>query len=274
MTQKVWFITGASRGFGKIWAEAALQRGDAVAATARNTDALQDLEKQFGELFLPIQLDVTNREACFAAIEKTKNHFGRLDVAINNAGYGQFGTIEEINEQEARQQMETNFFGALWVTQGALPMMREQKSGHILQVSSIGGILAFENIGLYNASKWALEAFTESLSKEVADFGIRVTLVEPGPYQTDWAGDSAKHAKPLPVYEKVREARAKMRSGMKMGDPAATAEAILKVVDAEQPPLRIFLGEQPIEWAKEQYKKRLENWEQWQPVSLQAQGSN
>ena len=274
MTKKVWFITGASRGFGKIWAEAALQRGDKVAATVRNLDTLKELKDQYGGSVLTLELDVTNRTDCFAAIEKTKNHFGKLDVVINNAGYGQFGTIEEISEQEARQQMETNFFGALWVTQAALPMMREQKSGHILQVSSIGGILAFENIGLYNASKWALEAFTESLSKEVAGFGIRVTLVEPGPYQTDWAGDSAKHAEPLLVYEKVREARAKMRSGMKMGDPAATAEAILNVVDAEQPPLRIFLGEQPIEWAKEQYKKRLENWEQWQPVSLQAQGSN
>ena len=274
MKQKVWLITGASRGFGKIWAEAALQRGDKVAATARKTNTLQELQDQFGDSVLAIELDVTNRKECFDAIQKAKDYFGRLDIVINNAGYGHFGMIEEISEEEARQQMETNFFGALWVTQAALPIMREQSSGHILQVSSIGGILSFENIGLYNASKWALEAFTESASKEVAGFGIHVTLIEPGGYKTDWAGDSAKHSQANLAYDKVREQRAKFRGSMKMGDPNATAEAILQVVDAEQPPLRIFLGEQPIEWATEQYKKRLENWQHWQPVSLKAQGGN
>ncbi len=274
MKQKVWFITGASRGFGRVWAEAALERGDKVAATARNTDALAELQEKFGDSVLALELDVTNRQECFDTVKKTKDRFGQLDVVINNAGYGQFGAIEELSEEEIRQQMETNFFGALWVTQAALPIMREQKSGHILQTSSIGGILAFPNIGLYNASKWALEAFTESLSKEVADFGIHVTLIEPGGYETDWSGSSAKHAKPMAAYDKVREARAEMRSTMKQGDPVATAEAILKVVDAEQPPLRIFLGEQPMQWAEEQYKKRLENWHQWQPVSAEAQGSN
>lgn len=274
MEQKVWFITGASRGFGKIWTEAALKRGDKVVATARKTVTLKELQNQFGASVLALELDVTNRTDCFDSIQKAKDHFGRLDIVINNAGYGQFGTIEELSEKEARQQMETNFFGALWITQAAIPIMREQGSGHILQTSSIGGILAFENVGLYNASKWALEAFTESLSKEVADFGIRITLIEPGGYKTDWAGDSAKHSKPIPEYDKIREARTKMRGNMKMGDPNATAEAILKVIDAENPPLRIFLGEQPIQWAEEQYKKRLENWQQWQQVSLEAQGSN
>ena len=274
MKQKVWFITGASRGFGKVWTEAALQRGDKVAATVRKLDTLKEMQDQFGDAVLALELDVTNRKECFDVIKKAKDQFGKLDVVINNAGYGQFGMIEEISEEEARQQMETNFFGALWITQAALPIMRDQGSGHILQVSSIGGILAFENIGLYNASKWALEAFTESLSKEVAGFGIHVTLIEPGGYKTDWAGDSAKHAQAIPAYDVVREQRAKFRGAMKMGDPAATAEAILKVVDAEQPPLRIFLGEQPIQWAKDQYQKRLDNWEQWQPVSLEAQGSN
>ncbi len=272
MKQKVWFITGASRGFGKVWAEAALKRGDKVAATVRKIDTIKELQHQFGDSLLKLELDVTSRKECFDTLQKTKDHFGSLDVVINNAGYGHFGAIEEVSEEEARQQMETNFFGALWVTQAALPIMREQGSGHILQVSSIGGILAFPNIGLYNASKWALEAFTDSLSKEVIDFGIHVTLVEPGGYDTDWSGSSAKHSKPISAYDKVREARAKMRSTMKQGDPNATAEAILKVVDAEQPPLRIFLGEQPIQWAKEEYKKRLENWEQWQHVSTEAQG--
>ncbi len=274
MKQKVWFITGASRGFGKIWAEAALQRGDKVVATVRQLSTLQKLKDQFGDSVLTLELDVTSRKDCFDAVQKAKDHFGQLDVVINNAGYGQFGMIEEISEEEARQQMETNFFGALWVTQAALPIMREQGSGHILQVSSIGGILAFENIGLYNASKWALEAFTESLSKEVAGFGIHVILIEPGGFKTDWAGDSAKHSQAIPAYDKVREQRARFRGAMKQGDPNATADAILQVVDAEKPPLRIFLGEQPIEWATEQYQKRLENWQQWQPVSLKAQGTN
>ena len=273
MEQKVWFITGASRGFGNVWAEAALKRGDKVAATARKTDTLKKLQDKFGESVLTLELDVTNREDCFDAIQKAKDHFGRLDVVINNAGYGQFGAIEELSEKEAREQIETNFFGALWVTQAALPIMREQKSGHILQVSSIGGIAAFTNIGMYHASKWALEGFSESLSQEVADFGIHVTLIEPGGFETDWSGSSAKHAQPIAAYEKVREARAKMRSGMKQGNPNATAEAILQVVDAEQPPLRIFLGEMPLQIAKTQYQKRIENWEKWQPVSIAAQGA-
>ncbi len=274
MAQKVWFITGASRGFGKVWAEAALERGDKVAATARNTETLKELKDKYGDAVLTLQLDVTKRQECFDVIQKTKDEFGQLNIVINNAGYGQFGMIEELSEEEARQQFETNVFGALWITQAALPIMRAQGSGHILQVSSIGGVIAFENIGIYNASKWALEAIADSLSKEVAGFGIRVTLIEPGPYKTDWAGDSAKHAAPIQAYDPVREARAKFRGSMKMGDPQATAEAILKVVDADQPPLRIFLGEQPFGWAEEQYKKRLENWRQWQPVSAEAQGAN
>lgn len=274
MKQKVWFITGVSRGFGKVWAEAALQRGDKVVATARKKDALQDLIDTYKDSVLALELDVTNRKECFDVLKQAKDHFGSLDVVINNAGYGQFGAIEELSEEEVREQMETNFFGALWVTQAVLPIMREQKSGHILQTSSIGGILAFPNIGIYNASKWALEAATESLSLEVSDFGIHVTLIEPGPYGTDWSGSSAKRAKENPAYDKVREARAKSRGSWKSGDPNATAEAILKVVDAEQPPLRIFLGEQPIQWAEEQYKKRMDNWQQWQPVSAEAQGTN
>ncbi len=273
MSNKVWFITGASKGFGRIWAEAALKRGDKVAATARKTDTLKELADEYGELVFPLQLDVTNRAEAFDTIKKAHEHFNHLDVVINNAGYGQFGMIEELSEQEVREQIETNVFGALWVTQAALPIMREQKSGHILQVSSIGGIVAFQNIGLYNASKWALEGFTNALSQEVSDFGIHVTLIEPGGFDTDWSGSSAKHAKPILAYDKIREERKKMRGAMKQGNPEATANAILKVVDANKPPLRIFLGEQPIQWAKDEYKKRVENWEQWQSISAEAQGN-
>jgi NAD(P)-dependent dehydrogenase (short-subunit alcohol dehydrogenase family) len=206
MAKKVWFITGSSRGFGREWAEAALTRGDSVAATARDTSALDDLVERYGDQVLALQLDVTDRAADFAAVARAHEHFGRLDVVVNNAGYGLFGTIEEITEEQARAQIETNVFGALWVTQAALPFLREQRSGHFIQVSSIGGIVAFAGIGLYHASKWALEGFSDALSQEVAGFGINVTLVEPGGFDTDWGGSSAVRAEPLAVYEEVHEA--------------------------------------------------------------------
>src|SRR3954464_9661555 len=203
MSARTWFITGSSRGFGREWAIAALERGDSVAATARDTGSLDDLVERFGDRILPLKLDVTDRAAVFDAVETAHQRFGRLDVVVNNAGYGQFGMIEEISEAEARAQFETNVFGALWVTQAALPFLREN-GGHVLQVSSIGGISAFPNIGIYNASKWALEALSQSLAAEVADFGIKVTLIEPGGYSTDWGGASAKHAAENPAYDEFR----------------------------------------------------------------------
>ncbi|MES0026764.1 MULTISPECIES: SDR family NAD(P)-dependent oxidoreductase [unclassified Mesorhizobium] len=195
MTSKVWFITGSSKGFGRVWAEAALARGDRVAATARDAGTLADLVAKYGDNVAAIKLDVTDKKAVEAAIAEAHKRFGRLDVVINNAGYGHFGAIEEVSEQEARDQIETNVFGALWVTQAALPIMRAQGSGHIIQISSIGGVNAFASLGLYHASKWALEAFSQSLSIEVAEFGIHVTLVEPGGFSTDWSGASARSPK-------------------------------------------------------------------------------
>src|SRR6516165_10506211 len=191
MTNKVWFITGTSKGFGRVWAEAALARGDRVAATARDVRTLAPLVTRYRDQVAALALDVTNRGAVFEAVSQAHERFGRIDVAINNAGYGLFGAIEEINEADARAQMETNLFGALWVTQAVLPIMRAQHSGHIIQVSSIGGVNAFPTIGLYHASKWGLEGFSQSLAAEVAGFGIRVTLVEPAGYATDWSGPSA-----------------------------------------------------------------------------------
>lgn len=272
MKQKVWFITGSSRGFGSIWTKAVLQRGDKVAATARNIDTLKDLQADFKENILLLQLDVTDRTACFSAIEKAHQYFGRIDIVVNNAGYGLFGMVEEITEAQARAQMETNFFGSLWVTQAVLPYMRRQQSGHIMQVSSIGGIIANMSLGLYHASKWALEAFSESLSKEVAGMGIHITLIEPGGYSTDWSGSSAVRTTTLAAYEEAREEQAKVRSTFKYGDPEATASAILQIADANEPPLRVFLGEQPLQWVKDLYQKRIETWEEWQHVSQQAQG--
>jgi len=271
---KTWFITGASRGFGKEWAIAALERGDTVAATARDPKTLDDLVQQFGDKVLPLRLDVNDREAVRTAVKDAHDRFGRLDVVVNNAGYGQFGMVEEVSEAEARAQFDTNVFGALFVTQAALPYLREQGSGHFLQVSSIGGISAFPNIGIYNASKWALEAFSQSLAAEVADFGIKVTIIEPGAFGTDWGGSSAKHAEPNPAYDAFREKAAEQRKARagNPGDPVATRDAVLQVVDAENPPLRIFFGDAALGIAERDYESRLATWREWQPVSVAAHG--
>ena len=272
--QKTWFITGASKGFGREWALAALERGDRVAATARDPRALEDLTERFGDLVLAQRLDVTDRAAAFATVAAAAHHFGRLDVVVNNAGYGQFGMVEEISEADAREQMETNLFGALWVTQAALPVLRAQGSGHVLQVSSIGGISAFPMVGMYHASKWALEGLSQSLAQEVAGFGVHVTLVEPAAYSTDWSGPSARHAEPLDAYADYREEvmAARAQRNASPGDPAATREAVLRLVDAEHPPLRLFLGEGPLSIATADYEQRLATWREWQDVAAAAQG--
>ena len=272
MASKVWFITGTSKGFGRVWAEAALARGDRVAASAREVKTLAPLVKRYGDQVAAITLDVTNKAAVDAAIIEAHRSFGRLDVVVNNAGYGLFGTIEEISEAEARAQLETNLFGALWVTQAALPIMRAQGSGHIIQVSSIGGVNAFPTVGLYHASKWGLEGFSQSLAAEVASFGIKVTIVEPAGFATDWGGPSAKRARQMPDYDGVRAAIAAWRSGNVPGDPNATGPAILKVVDAKDPPLRIFFGSAGLPMTRAEYAKRIAIWEKWNGVSLEAQG--
>lgn len=275
MAEKTWFITGTSRGFGREWAIAALDRGDRVAASARSTASLDDLVERYGDRVLPIALDVTDRAAAFAAVAQAHDRFGSLDVVVNNAGYGQFGMVEELTEDEIRAQIETNLFGALWVTQAALPILREQGSGHILQVSSIGGITAFPNVGVYHASKWALEGISQALAQEVEGFGVRVTLVEPAGYSTDWAGSSAKRAEELPAYQGVRDRAADARKSRQSepGDPAATGAAILEIVDADEPPLRLFLGDSPLGIARADYERRLDTWERWQPTAERAQGS-
>lgn len=274
MTQKTWFITGTSRGFGREWTEAALERGDRVAATARKVESLDDLVERFGDAILPIALDVTDRDADFAAVAQAHEHFGALDVVVNNAGYGQFGMIEELSEQELRDQLETNVFGAFWVTQAALPFLRAQGSGHIIQVSSIGGVSAFPNLGAYHASKWALEGFSQALAAEVSEFGIHVTLVEPGGFATDWSGDSARHSEPIAAYDAGRERRAQQRAAVsgQPGDPNASAAALLRIVDAPEPPLRAFFGAAAFDIVRPDYEARLANWEKWNDVAKLAQG--
>ncbi|MGD9977299.1 MAG: SDR family oxidoreductase [Bacteroidales bacterium] len=272
MEPKVWLITGTSKGFGREWAIAALERGDKVAATARDIKSLEDLSGKYGSSILPISLDVKDRKACFAAVDKTLAQFGRIDVLVSNAGYGHFGYVEEISEDEAREQMETNFFGSLWIIQAAIPVMRKQKSGHIMQVSSVGGVVTFPIFGIYHASKWAMEGLCETLSQEVAQFGITVTIVEPGGYSTDWGTKSAKHSKPINVYDKLREARNAQVGKIALGNPTATGDAILKIIDADNPPLRLILGTMPWRVIEPAYKNRLETWKKWLDVSEKAQG--
>jgi NAD(P)-dependent dehydrogenase (short-subunit alcohol dehydrogenase family) len=272
MSQRKWFITGTSRGFGREWAIAALDRGDRVVGTARDVDSMKDLGEKYPDAFLGLSLDVTNRDAVFASVKTAHDHFGELDIVVNNAGYGQFGMVEELSEQEARDQIETNLFGALWVTQAALPYLRDAGKGHFLQISSIGGITAFPGIGMYHASKWALEGISQSLSLEVKGFGIHVTLIEPGGFSTDWGGPSAKHTTSLDAYTPLREASQKRRAGNVPGDPTSSSAAVLKVVDASEPPLRAFFGTAPLGMAEADYASRLANWREWQPVAELAQG--
>jgi len=269
---KTWFITGASKGLGRAFATAALKRGDRVAATGRDTSTLQDLAGRFGEDVLPLQLDVTDRQGARSAVERAHQRFGRLDVVVNNAGYGHFGAVEELTETELRDQLDTNLFGALRVTQAALPILRKQGGGHLVQISSIGGIGAFPNLGAYHASKWALEALSESLALEVAPLGIRVTLVEPGGYGTDWAGPSSTRLQPLPAYDFVRDAAASRRTANPAGDPTAAAQALLEVADADAPPLRILFGAAAPTIVKGIYQARLQTWQNWDALTQRAQG--
>jgi NADP-dependent 3-hydroxy acid dehydrogenase YdfG len=270
---KIWFITGASKGFGYVWTEAALERGDSVAAAARNIASLDGLKARHGEKLLPLALDVGNKIAVDTAVTEARKQFGRIDIAINNAGYGLFGAIEEVSEQEARAQIETNLFGALWVTQAVLPIMRAQKAGHIIQISSIGGVWAIPTVGLYHASKWGLEGFSQALAAEVQPLGIKVTIVEPGGFATEWGTTSAHRAKQMPAYDAARASLANIRTASTAGDPKATASALLKIVDAAEPPLRVFFGSAGLTIIKPEYAERIATWEKWNDVSLEAQGN-
>ena len=271
---KVWFITGASRGFGRVWADAALKRGDKVAATARKLESIADLKEKYGDNVLTLALDVTNADQVKAAVAQAHAHFGKLDIVFNNAGYSLVGTIEEASADDIRAMYETNILGPVSVIQAALPLLRAQGYGHILGTSSNLGHVTLPVIGYYCSSKWAFEAIHESLSLEVKDFGIKVTIIEPGAYATEFGSpESLKFAAGLDVYEEYKNNFFGTLRGMERGDPDATPEALFKVIDAENPPLRFNLGSHNLPWVQKAYAERLALWEEWNSVSASAQGN-
>jgi NAD(P)-dependent dehydrogenase (short-subunit alcohol dehydrogenase family) len=269
--KKTWLITGASRGFGRIWAEAALRRGDQVTATARRVTDVADLRERFGDAVLPLAVDVTNPEQVQQAVEEAYAQFGRLDVVVNNAGVALLAATEEASDEQIRAVFDTNYLGMVRVLRATLPLLRRQGSGHIVGVSSGLGIGAMPLIGFYSATKWAVEALHEALAQEVRPFGIKVTIVEPGAYATDF-GKSAKIADVLEAYADFRTKFIERLVHLERGDPEATAEAILRLVDTENPPLRLALGSEVVPGARTLYAERIATWEAWEDVAKAAQG--
>ncbi|MFA4926928.1 MAG: SDR family NAD(P)-dependent oxidoreductase [Patulibacter sp.] len=286
-TPRVWLITGASRGLGRAFADAALAAGDHVVAIARASADLERLATAHGDRVLAIPTDVTDRAAVFAAVEQAVARFGRLDVVVNNAGAMWLGAVEEFDEQEARAALELNFFGALWVTQAVAPQLRAQGGGRLLQISSAAGIVTGPSTGLYSASKFALEGMSEALAQELAPFGVRVTIVEPGGYWTDLYRRGLRYAAGgLDAYASLRPASAGDDQDGDAG-PAATddaevpesfdsephvaAPAVRQLVDSDDPPLRLVLGSTVLDAMIANHRERIATWESWQEVSRAAE---
>lgn len=267
---KVWFITGSSTGFGREMAEQVLERGEKVVATARNTADVEDLVEKYPDTARAVKLDVTDAEDIKNSVETALSEFGRIDVLVNNAGYGLGGGIEEPSEEQIRKQFETNVFGVIKMMREVLPSMRKQKSGHILNLSSIGGFRSGPSIGYYTATKFALEALSEALSKEVEHLGIKVTLIEPGGFRTDFAGRSFD----LPenrIDEYVTSERIDKIGDYdkkQPGDPVKAVKAMIKVVDTENPPLRLPLGEDAVTGMEEKMKDVQKNIDEWREVAI------
>nr|WP_322626015.1 SDR family NAD(P)-dependent oxidoreductase [uncultured Flavobacterium sp.] len=270
---KVWFITGASRGFGRVWAEAALKRGDKVVATARKLESIAVLNEQYGENVLTLELDVTNTAQAKEAVQKAHAHFGKLDVVLNNAGYSLVGTIEEASAEDVKAMYDTNIFGTLAVIQAALPLLRAQGYGHILGTSSNLGHVTLPVIGYYASSKWAFEAIHESLALEVKDFNIKVTIIEPGAYATEFGSqESLKFAPGMDVYTDFKNNFFQQLQNLERGNPDATPNGLFAAVDAENPPLRLSLGSLNLAWVRGEYAKRMAEWEAWEDVAIAAHG--
>ncbi|SBT64164.1 NADP-dependent 3-hydroxy acid dehydrogenase YdfG [Micromonospora sediminicola] len=269
-TPRTWFITGASRGLGRAFVDAALDRGDRVVAAAR-TVTPDDVDARHGDRLLALPLDVTDRAAVFAAVATAVERFGRLDVVVNNAGTLSMGMIEEYTEAEARAQFEVNVFGALWVSQAVLPHLRAQRSGHIVQVSSIAALAGFPSTGMYSASKFALEGMSEALAMEAAAFDIKVSIVQPGGYWTDLY-TSMTTTTPVEAYAPLRaELERQWAAGSVDSEPRLAAEALLQLVDSDDPPLRLLLGSMVYDLAFDISRRRMDTWAGWERVSRAAE---
>lgn len=267
---KVWFITGSARGLGRHLTEAVLEQGDQVAATARNTAALEDLIARYPQQILPLSLDVTDNGAILRAVADTVAHFGRIDVLVNNAGFGVTGAAEAFTDEQVRSQLEANLYAPIQITRAVLPYMRAQGSGRILQVSSVGGRVGTAGVSIYQAAKFGVSGFTEALRQEVEPLGIFVTSIEPGGFRTDWAGNSMDFAPTIADYAVVNQRAEAFRSGSfePMGDPAKAAQAMLKVASHRTPPVHLVLGSEAVALLEMADATRKRELEQWRSVSL------
>ncbi|TQF17359.1 SDR family NAD(P)-dependent oxidoreductase [Myxococcus llanfairpwllgwyngyllgogerychwyrndrobwllllantysiliogogogochensis] len=268
---KVWLITGSSRGLGRDLAEAVLAVGHRLVATARKPEQLKDLVERYGDRVRAVALDVTDSAAARAAVAEATSAFGRLDVVVNNAGYANVAAIEDVDEADFREQFETNFFGMMHVTRAALPVLRAQKDGHIIQVSSIGGRRGSPGLASYQSAKWAMEGFSEVLAQEVAPLGIRVTIVEPGGMRTDWAGSSMNVGDISDAYKATVGAFSQhVRRGADgpRGDPIKAAKAILQIAYEKQPPLRLLLGSDAVFLAELVVQQRTAEDSRWKSLSV------
>lgn len=268
-SSRIWLITGVSGGLGRALALEAARNGDIVFGTLRKADQIDEFNDLVHGKTFGIELDVNKHDQIGPVLTHIIDQFGKIDFLVNNAGYGLFGAAEEVSMAEARAQMETNFFSALAMTQAVLPIMRNQRAGHILQVSSIAGISSNPGLGIYNASKFALEGFTEALALETKNLNIKVTLIEPGPFRTDWAGSSsARSAKIIPDYDSTAGERIRIIndfSGRQPGDPAKAAKAIMTIVNSDAPPLRLALGKIAVDMIRNKMKlmeRELAEWEE------------
>lgn len=272
-SRRVWLITGCSTGFGFELCKLVLAQDDLLIATARQLDPLAELQPRFTGQLLTLQLDVTDKSNVARVVAAGIQEFGRIDVLVNNAGYGLAGTLEEATDEEIRDQFETNLFGTLSVTRAVLPHMRQQRSGRILVLSSIAGLVSNHGLCLYNGSKYALEGVFEGLAQDVGLMGIRITLVEPGPFRTKFAGSSLKQATPIADYAdtagRIRQYFEKV-DGSQEGDPVRAAQILIDVVKMERPPLRLLLGKVAFNRLREKYNRVLKDAEDWQAVTLSA----
>ncbi|MCB4769936.1 SDR family NAD(P)-dependent oxidoreductase [Ancylobacter sp. Lp-2] len=268
---KVWFVTGSTRGLGRAIVEAALQAGHRVVATARNPEGLADLADTHGNAILAVPLDVTDAEAAEAAVASALKAFGRIDVVVNNAGYGNIGSVEDTDLADFRREIETNLFGTIIVTKAVIPVLRAQGSGHIIQLSSVGGRIGAPGRAGYSAAKWGVEGFSEVLAREMALVGVAVTVLEPGGFRTDFAGASTTIREGRPEYDAVVGAAARMQrdfDGRQPGDPVRAASVVVQIAAMEKPPLRLALGSDAFRALVEADRGRLEELQRWQELSV------